>query len=35
MGGAAVYALGKPELKLTIPIVVNVAMIRQRVANGR
>jgi uncharacterized protein YaaW (UPF0174 family) len=33
MGGAAIHALGKPELKKTIPIVANVAMIRQRVAN--
>jgi uncharacterized protein YaaW (UPF0174 family) len=35
MGGAAIHALGKPELKLTIPIVANVAMIRQRVYNQK
>lgn len=35
MGGAAVHALAKPELKVTIPLVANIAMIRQRVANGQ
>ena len=32
MGGAAIHALGKPELKITIPLVANVAMIRQRIS---
>lgn len=31
MGGAAIHAMGKPELKVTIPLVANIAMIRQRV----
>jgi uncharacterized protein YaaW (UPF0174 family) len=35
MGGAAVHAIAKPELKITIPLVANIAMIRQRVANTR
>lgn len=35
MGGAAVHALGKPELKTTIPLVANVAMIRQRLNYGK
>ena len=35
MGGAAVHALGKPELKVTIPLVANVAMIRQRIKHSR
>ena len=35
MGGAAIHALGKPKLKQTIPIVANIAMIRQRVTNSR
>lgn len=35
MGGAAVHAMGKPKLETTIPIVVNVAMIRQRLSHGR
>lgn len=35
MGGAAIHAMGKPELKTTIPLVANVAMIRQRLSNGR
>lgn len=35
MGGAAVHAMTKPELKITIPLVANIAMIRQRIANSR
>ena len=35
MGGAAVHAFTKPELKTTIPLVANIAMIRQRVINAR
>lgn len=35
MGGAAIHAIGKPELKATIPLVANVAMIRQRLSHGR
>ncbi len=31
MGGAAIHAMGKPELKVTIPLVANIAVIRQRV----
>lgn len=34
MGGAAVHALGKPELKTTIPLVANIAVIRQRLTHG-
>ena len=35
VGGAAVHAVGKPELKVTIPLVANVAMIRQRIKHSR
>ena len=35
MGGAAIYAIAKPELKITIPLVANIAMIRQRLAHTR
>ena len=31
MGGAAIHAMGKPELKVTIPLVANIAVIRQRI----
>lgn len=29
--GAAIHAVGKPKLKITIPLVANIAVIRQRV----
>jgi uncharacterized protein YaaW (UPF0174 family) len=35
MGGAAIHALGKPELQVTIPLVANIAVIRQRVDHSR
>lgn len=35
LGAAGVYAYGKPQLKKTIPIVANVAMIRQRLGARR
>jgi len=31
MGGAAIHAIGKPELKKIIPLVINVAAVRQRI----
>lgn len=32
LGTAGVYALGKPELKKTIPLVAMIGMVRQRVS---
>lgn len=35
LGAAGVYAYGKPQSKTTIPLVANIAMIRQRVKSLR
>ena len=33
LGTAGVYALGKPELKKTIPLVAMIGMVRQRISH--